>query len=62
MSEAPFMLKIEMSASSKKAMRQKLLEIVAEFDSDYGKPCQGIYSQHLILTRIQTPIWDNKPY
>lgn len=62
MSNNKFILNIAMTGESKEAMKQKLLEIVKEFDSDYGKPCQGIVSQYHVETKISTPIWDGKSY
>jgi hypothetical protein len=38
------------------------MEIIAEFDDDYGKPRQGIYVEFDVESKISTPIWDGKEY
>lgn len=58
----PFQLSIAMNGTSKEAMRLKLLEIAKEFETPYGKPCQGTVSQYQVVTKIVTPVWDGKEY
>jgi hypothetical protein len=51
---------ITMTGTSKAAMKEKLLAIAKEFDTPYGKPCQGTCSQHNVETKVETPIWNGK--
>jgi hypothetical protein len=51
-----------MTGTDKKALREKLMDIVKEIDSPYGKPCQGTVSQYHVETKISTPIWDGEEY
>lgn len=57
-----FQLTITMNGTSKKAIKERLLSIVKEIDSNYGKPCQGIISEYQLETHISTPIWNNQSY
>jgi hypothetical protein len=57
-----YQLQISMRSECKKAIREKLLAIVAELDSEYGKPCQGRMIQYMLETQVITPIWNGKPY
>lgn len=43
-----------------KFIQQRLREIANEFDTAYGKPCQGIVSQFGEYTHVITPIWHGK--
>jgi hypothetical protein len=49
-------------AGSKDGIREKLLDMVKEIDSNYGKPCQGWVSSYKIDSHIITPIWGGKEY
>jgi hypothetical protein len=57
-----FKLIIEIDSVDKETMKQSLLSILAEFDSNYGKPCQGTSCQYHCKTYIKTPIWDGKDF
>jgi hypothetical protein len=57
-----FELQINMKGTDKKALRDKLMEIVMEFDSQYGKPCQGTISSYRVETKVVTPIWGGQDY
>jgi hypothetical protein len=62
MTKNTFELNISMKGTDKAALRQKLVEIIKEFDDDYGKPRQGIMGEFNLETKISTPIWDGKEY
>jgi hypothetical protein len=62
MTKNTFQLNIFMKGTDKAALRQKLVEIIKEFDDDYGKPRQGTISEFNVETRISTPIWDGKEF
>jgi hypothetical protein len=47
---------------SKHAIRDKLREILWEFDSAYGKPCQGRISGFNYYSDIITPVWNGGKY
>lgn len=60
--EPTFTLVIEIKSLNKKAMKERLQSIINEFDSSYGKPCQGTTCYHDNETKVVTPIWDNREY
>lgn len=49
-------------SGTKESIREKLLEMVAEIDNDYGKPIQGVVSRFNSISHVITPIWKNKEY
>lgn len=47
---------------SKEAIREKLKKICQEFDSEYGKPCQGTVSMYKCVSTVITPVWNGQEY
>lgn len=47
---------------SKHAIRDKLREILLQFDSAYGKPCQGQEIGFNYSVDIITPVWNGEKY
>ena len=45
-----------------RAMRKKLQQIVDEFDSQYGKPIQGVVSQFGVVSHVITPKWHGQEF
>lgn len=44
-------------------IRRKLFSIIEEMDEkNYGKPCQGIFSQFNSCAHVITPIWKGQEY
>ena len=46
----------------KNEMIDKLKSIIAEIQSDYGKPCQNVTCSYNLTTSIITPIWEGKQF
>lgn len=47
---------------SKDAILQELKKLISEFDTPYGKPCQGTMLQYQCTKSVVTPIWNGKEY
>ena len=48
-------------SGNKKEMKEQLLNIIAEFDSSYGKPRQGTILGNCIVS-VVTPLWEGRKY
>jgi hypothetical protein len=60
--DTKFKLIIEIDSADKESMIESLKRILIEFNSNYGKPCQGTSCQYYCKTYIKTPIWDGKDF
>lgn len=43
-------------------IKNKLKEILEQFDDSYGKPRQGTCIDYRLTTTVITPIWNGEPY
>lgn len=49
-------------SGTKESIKQKLLDMVSEMETDYGKPCQGTVSAFEGVSQVITPIWEGREY